>query len=116
MASFCLASASLGALRPANSKAAPLRARNARLSVRAGAINPDIKKDEPKVVDTVKCSDVKGKVRQLRPYLMSICLSIVIRVRAHHSSSHTGDHIADGAQFGHHFCFHWERVSEWTPY
>eukprot|EP00355_Strombidium_rassoulzadegani_P001722 CAMPEP_0168607912 /NCGR_PEP_ID=MMETSP0449_2-20121227/334_1 /TAXON_ID=1082188 /ORGANISM="Strombidium rassoulzadegani, Strain ras09" /LENGTH=94 /DNA_ID=CAMNT_0008647837 /DNA_START=35 /DNA_END=315 /DNA_ORIENTATION=- len=61
MASFCLASASLGALRPVNSKAAPLRARNARLSVRAGAINPDIKKDEPKVVDTVKCSDVKGK-------------------------------------------------------
>lgn len=61
MASFCVApkSAVVG-LRPAGRTATARR--TARLAVRAGAINPDIKKDEPKVVDTLKSSDIKGKV------------------------------------------------------
>eukprot|EP00873_Tetraselmis_striata_P036001 jgi/Tetstr1/456265/TSEL_043026.t1 len=60
MASFCVApkSAVVG-LRPAGRTATARR--TARLAVRAGAINPDIKKDEPKVVDTLKSSDIKGK-------------------------------------------------------
>lgn len=36
--------------------------RSARLSVRAQAINPSIKKDVEKVVDFIKADEIKGKV------------------------------------------------------